>query len=44
VIPLATEVDAIVTVLVVAALLTALVTYETIHYADAREEIRHAPG
>jgi low temperature requirement protein LtrA len=43
VIPLAAEVDAIVTVVVVAALLTALVTYETIHYAEARYEIRHAP-
>jgi low temperature requirement protein LtrA len=44
VIPLATEVDAIVTAVVMAALLTALVTYETIHYAEARDEIRHAPA
>jgi len=42
-VPLATEVDALLTVVVLAAIVSALSAYETIHYADIRDEIRHAP-
>ena len=42
-IPVAVEIDALVTVVTLAALLSALVTYETIHYAETRDQIRHAP-
>ena len=41
VIPIGTEVDAVVTVVLVAAILSALVTYETFRYAEARQQIRH---
>jgi low temperature requirement protein LtrA len=40
-IPLAREVDAIVTVVALASLLSALITYETIRFAEARAAVRH---
>ena len=41
-IPVAHEVDAVVTVTLVAAVLTVLIAYETVRYAEARAEVRHA--
>ncbi|MBN1529191.1 MAG: low temperature requirement protein A [Thermoleophilaceae bacterium] len=40
-IPLAEEVDAIVTLAAVVAALAALIAYETIHFAELRERLRH---
>ena len=40
-IPLATELDALVTVAVVVALLAALIAYETSHFAELRDRLRH---
>jgi low temperature requirement protein LtrA len=42
VIPLAHEVDALVTVAVVGAVLWALIIFEGVHFADARRDIRQA--
>ena len=39
--PVATEVDALVALAIMAALLVALISYETIRFADARDRIRH---
>ena len=44
VIPLALDVDAIVTVVVLGVVLSALIVYETVRYAEARERIRHSPA
>jgi low temperature requirement protein LtrA len=41
-IPLATEVDALVAVALAAALTSAVVAYEAIRYAEARRRVRHA--
>ena len=41
-IPLAMEVDALITVLLLAALLSALIAYETIHFREARQRVRAA--
>jgi low temperature requirement protein LtrA len=41
-IPLALEVDAIVTLVALASVLSALIVYETVRYAEAREQIRHS--
>jgi low temperature requirement protein LtrA len=41
VIPLGTEVDAIVALAVAAAITSAVVTYEAIRYAEARQRVRH---
>jgi low temperature requirement protein LtrA len=40
-IPLAVEVGALVMVAIVAALLSALIAYETLRFAEARDRIRH---
>jgi low temperature requirement protein LtrA len=40
-IPLATEVDALVALAVLAALLAALIAYETLHFAELRDRMRH---
>jgi low temperature requirement protein LtrA len=39
--PLATEIPALATVGIVAALLTAVITYETLRFAELRDRIRH---
>ena len=38
---MATELDALVTLALVVALLAALIVYETTHFADLRERLRH---
>jgi low temperature requirement protein LtrA len=40
-IPIATEIDAIVTIALVAAVLAALIAYETIRFAELRDRMRH---
>jgi low temperature requirement protein LtrA len=40
-IPLATEIDALLTLVLIAALLCALIAYETVHFADLRDRLRH---
>ena len=40
-IPFATSVDALAAVLAVAAVHVALIAYETIHFRDARQRVRH---
>jgi low temperature requirement protein LtrA len=40
-VPLAVEVPSLVTVAIVAALLSALIVYEAVHFAEARDRIRH---
>jgi low temperature requirement protein LtrA len=40
-IPLATEVDAIVTIALVAVVLAALIVYETTRFAELRDRMRH---
>jgi low temperature requirement protein LtrA len=40
-IPLATELDALVTLVLLAALLCTLIVYETVHFADLRDRMRH---
>jgi hypothetical protein len=40
-IPLALEIPALATVGIVAGLLSALITYETVRFAELRERIRH---
>jgi low temperature requirement protein LtrA len=39
--PLVTEIDALVALAILAALLLTLIAYEAIHFADARDRIRH---
>jgi low temperature requirement protein LtrA len=41
-VPLAHEVDALVTVAVVGVVLWSLIAFEALHYADVRELVRHA--
>ena len=43
VIPLAVEIPALATLALVAALCSALIGYEAIRFAEARERVRHAP-
>jgi low temperature requirement protein LtrA len=43
-IPVATEVPALATLGILAALLVALVAYEAIRFAEARDRVRHQPG
>jgi low temperature requirement protein LtrA len=40
-IPLATELDALLTLVLLAVLLCALIFYETVHFADLRDRMRH---
>jgi low temperature requirement protein LtrA len=40
-IPLATELDALLTLFLLAGLLCALIVYETVHFADLRDRLRH---
>ena len=40
--PLGDELDAVITLGVVAGLMCALVAYEAIRYAEGRDQIRHA--
>jgi low temperature requirement protein LtrA len=40
-VPLATELDALLTLVLLAALLCALIVYETVHFADLRDRLRH---
>ena len=40
-VPVAVEIDALATVALIAALLTALITYETLRFAELRDRIRH---
>jgi low temperature requirement protein LtrA len=40
-IPLATELDALLTLALLALLLCALIVYETVHFADLRDRLRH---
>jgi low temperature requirement protein LtrA len=40
-IPLATEIASLATLAIVLALLAALIAYETVHFADLRERLRH---
>ncbi|MEA2455622.1 MAG: hypothetical protein QOI45_1884, partial [Thermoleophilaceae bacterium] len=40
-IPLATEIDALVTLAILAVLLAALIAYETVHFAELRDKMRH---
>ncbi|MEA2364306.1 MAG: hypothetical protein QOD71_3451 [Thermoleophilaceae bacterium] len=40
-IPLATEIDALVSLAILAALLAALIVYETVHFAELRDKMRH---
>jgi low temperature requirement protein LtrA len=40
-IPLATELEALLTLVLLAALLCALIAYETVHFADLRDRLRH---
>jgi low temperature requirement protein LtrA len=40
-IPLATEIDSLATLAMVVAALSALIAYETIHFAELRERLRH---
>ena len=40
-IPLATELDALLTLALLAVLLCALIVYETVHFADLRDRLRH---
>jgi low temperature requirement protein LtrA len=40
-IPLATELDALVTLALLAALLALLIAYETVHFAELRDRMRH---
>jgi low temperature requirement protein LtrA len=40
-IPLATELEALLTLVLLAALLCALLAYETLHFADLRDRLRH---
>ncbi len=40
-VPLAVEIPALATVTLLAAILTALIAYEAIHFAEARDRIRH---
>jgi low temperature requirement protein LtrA len=42
VIPIACEVDALVTVALVGAVLWGLIAFEAVHYAEARDRVRHA--
>ena len=39
--PLAVEIPALATLIVVTALLTALIVYETVRFAELRERLRH---
>jgi low temperature requirement protein LtrA len=41
--PVVREVDALVSLALVTAVMVVLVAYETVHYADLRDQIRHAP-
>jgi low temperature requirement protein LtrA len=43
-IPVATEVPALATLAILAALLVTLVAYEAIRFAEARDRVRHQPG
>jgi low temperature requirement protein LtrA len=43
-IPLATELDALVTLALLAVLLAALIAYETVHFAELRDKMRHQLG
>jgi low temperature requirement protein LtrA len=43
-IPVAVEVDALVTLALVSLLCVCLIAYEAIRFADARERVRHAPA
>ena len=40
-IPVAVEIDALLTLALPAALLVVLLVYETLHFADLRERMRH---
>jgi hypothetical protein len=40
-IPLATELDALLTLVLLAVLLCALIVYETLRFADLRDRLRH---
>jgi hypothetical protein len=40
-IPLATEIASLATLAIVLALLAALIAYETVHFADLRDRLRH---
>jgi low temperature requirement protein LtrA len=40
-IPAATELDALVTLAILAAILAALIVYETVHFAELRDRMRH---
>ena len=40
-IPAATELDALLTLALLAALLAALIAYETVHFAELRARMRH---
>ena len=42
VIPIAHEVDALVTVALVGVVLWGLIAFEAVHYAEARDQVRHA--
>lgn len=43
-VPVATQLPALVSLALVAAVMCGLVAFETWHYAEARDRIRHAPG
>ena len=43
-IPLATELDALVTLALLAVLLAVLIAYETVHFAELRDKMRHQLG
>ena len=43
-IPLATELDALVTLALLAVLLAVLIAYETLHFAELRDKMRHQLG
>jgi hypothetical protein len=42
VVPLAVELPSLATIAILAAILTALVTYETVHFGEARRRLRHS--
>ncbi|MTD44080.1 hypothetical protein GKE82_07125 [Conexibacter sp. W3-3-2] len=43
-IPLAKEVDSVFTLTLIAAILVAMIAYEAVRFAEARDRIRHAPA
>jgi hypothetical protein len=43
-IPLATELDALITLALLAVLLAVLIAYETVHFAELRDKMRHQLG